>query len=314
MLTPGQILQNRRKELKKSLFTVSQETRIQERFLKYIEADDYSKFDSGVFVNGFIKIYADYLGMDVERMLALYRRASKLALKKSATAKKRSKMDLKRFLTPTNAAIVFVAAAIIIGAIYLNMQFYRFQKPPELQIISPENNATVDTDSVKIEGIVDQSSTLFINNDEVEVKDNGSFEKEVELEEGENTISLEAISTTNSQQKTVETLKIEYRKPEDVKGEETEEVPSTFQTYLEILGEETWVQFVVDDTQKYAQVLAPGKTETFEMTKNVEVVTGKPQSTKLYINGKLYQLNVNPDSGVASISCTVKGNTIDCSE
>jgi cytoskeletal protein RodZ len=311
MLTPGQILQNRRKELKKTLFVVSQETRIQERFLKYIEADDYSKFDSGVFVNGFIKIYADYLGLDVERMLALYRRASNQALKKVTSRKKGRKLDLRKLVTPINTAIVLVAAAVIAGAFYLNMQFGKFQRAPELEIASPNTEETVETDSVSVLGVADTNSEVFLNGEQIDINADGSFEHEVALKEGVNTISIEAVNPNNSDQKTTRSLEIEYRKSEPV---EEDKEPTTFAAYLQISGEDTWVQFIVDDSQKYAQVLAPGKTETFTMERSVEVVTGKPQNTKLYINGKNYPLNVNSASGVASISCTVKQDTIDCSE
>jgi hypothetical protein len=237
-------------------------------------------------------------------------------MRRRSAAKKKPKFDLKGLLTPLNAVIAVVVVAVAIGLVYLNIQFNKFQNTPEIRFVSPENNQIVETESVNILGIVDENSDLFLEGEEVEVADDGEFEKEVELEEGVNTISFEAVNRNNSELKTVESLRIEYRKPEDVKGEETEEPsePVTFETYLQILGEETWVQYIVDDTQKYAQVLAPGKTEVFEMTKSVEVVTGKPQSTRLYINDKVYELKVNPDSGVASISCTVKGDTIDCSE
>jgi cytoskeletal protein RodZ len=311
MLTPGQILQNRRKELKKTLFVVSQETRIQERFLRYIEADDYSKFDSGVFVNGFIKIYADYLGLDVERMLALYRRASKQALKKVSARRKGGKLDLRKLVTPINAAIVLVAAAVIAGLFYLNMQFGKFQRAPELEIASPSTEQTVETDSVSVLGVADTNSEVFLNGEPIDLNADGSFEYEVVLKEGVNTISIEAVNPNNSDQKTTRSLEIEYRKPEPTQ-EDVE--PVTFEAYLQISGEDTWVQFIVDDSQKYAQVLSPGRTETFVVERSVEVVTGKPQNTKLYINGKNYPLNVNSSSGVASISCTVKQDTIDCSE
>lgn len=317
MLTPGQILQNRRKELKKSLSVVSQETRIQERFLKYIEADDYGKFDSGVFVNGFIKIYADYLGMDVDRMLALYRRASKQALQqKRVSSKRKPPINFRKFLTPVNAVIALVLGVIIVGVIYLNIQFNKFQSAPEIEFVTPKNNSIIEEEKVTILGLVDENSDLFFEGVKLDLDEDGSFEKEVALIEGQNTFSFEAVNRNNPDLKTVETIRVEYRKPEEVKGEQAEEQPeqTIFQAYLEIIGEDTWVQYIVDDTQRYAQVLTPGKTETFEIKESVEVVTGKPQSTKLYINNTLYELRVNPDSGVASISCTVKGSTIDCSE
>ena len=74
MITAGEILKKKRESLGKSLNTASQETKIQKRFLVDIESNDYSEFDSAVFLTGFIKIYSQYLGLDTEKILALYRR------------------------------------------------------------------------------------------------------------------------------------------------------------------------------------------------------------------------------------------------
>ena len=74
MVTVGEVLKNKRKNLRRSLDLVSADTKIQKRFIKYIESNEFSPFESEVFLKGFIKIYAEYLGLDVKKILALYRK------------------------------------------------------------------------------------------------------------------------------------------------------------------------------------------------------------------------------------------------
>ena len=76
MITAGEVLKNKREKLGKSLDIVSLDTKIQKRFLQYIENNQISYFDSEVFLTGFIKIYAKYLNLDVDKILALYRRSN----------------------------------------------------------------------------------------------------------------------------------------------------------------------------------------------------------------------------------------------
>ena len=76
MVTVGEVLKNKREKLKISLDTASSETKIQKRFLQYIEKNEFFPFESEVFLTGFIKIYAKFLNLDVEKVLALYRRSN----------------------------------------------------------------------------------------------------------------------------------------------------------------------------------------------------------------------------------------------
>ena len=76
MVTVGEVLKNKREKLKISLDTASSETKIQKRFLQYIVKNEFFPFESEVFLTGFIKIYAQYLNLDVEKVLALYRRTN----------------------------------------------------------------------------------------------------------------------------------------------------------------------------------------------------------------------------------------------
>ena len=61
MVTVGEVLKNKREKLKISIETASLDTKIQKRFLKFIENNEFFPFESEVFLTGFIKIYAKYI-------------------------------------------------------------------------------------------------------------------------------------------------------------------------------------------------------------------------------------------------------------
>ena len=71
MITAGEIIKNKREELKKDLNRVSSDTKIQKRYLEYIENNQFDKFDSDIFACGFLKIYSQYLDLDIQKVLAL---------------------------------------------------------------------------------------------------------------------------------------------------------------------------------------------------------------------------------------------------
>lgn len=69
----GPIIQETRLKKGINLDRVADETNISVRFLKKIEADDFTGFPGEPYVVGFIRNYADYLGLDPEPIIARYR-------------------------------------------------------------------------------------------------------------------------------------------------------------------------------------------------------------------------------------------------
>jgi cytoskeleton protein RodZ len=68
----GEILQAKRKEKGLSLEEIEQATKIRMRYLAAIEAGDLSALPGMVYARGFIKSYADYLGLDGHALLEQY--------------------------------------------------------------------------------------------------------------------------------------------------------------------------------------------------------------------------------------------------
>jgi cytoskeletal protein RodZ len=64
----GRILEQKRKEKDLSLEEVEQATKIRKRYLDGLEREDYAVLPAGVYAQGFLKTYANYLGLDGEAL------------------------------------------------------------------------------------------------------------------------------------------------------------------------------------------------------------------------------------------------------
>lgn len=83
-------------------------------------------------------------------------------------------------------------------------------EPPVLNIVSPQNNATTQEATIKVEGTTENGANVRINSEEITVE-NGYFTKDVALNEGNNSISV--ISYDSAGNSTVVTLIVIYTKP-----------------------------------------------------------------------------------------------------
>ena len=68
--TIGQRLKAEREEQRLTLEKVFEATRIRIQYLQALEADDLSVMPSPVQARGYLRNYAEYLGLDVERILS----------------------------------------------------------------------------------------------------------------------------------------------------------------------------------------------------------------------------------------------------
>lgn len=73
MTSVGTILKKEREKKKLSLSDISEETKIGIKYLKAIEADDYTIFPGETYIVGFIRNYARALGLDPLEIVSLYK-------------------------------------------------------------------------------------------------------------------------------------------------------------------------------------------------------------------------------------------------
>jgi hypothetical protein len=194
---------------------------------------------------------------------------------------------------------------------YIGFQIYQFQNPPTITILSPDNEESVTEKEISVIGSVDTNSSLFINDQPVEIGTEGNFNHTVTLNPGVNIITILA-KKNNSTQESVETVKVTYEAPEreEENEEPLEEQVNTVR--LEIVNSSVWVQFNVDQVNKLSQIVQTGEEYEYEVENQFSLTTGISTSTKLYFNDEEISLTQG-GSSVGSITCKiVNNNQINC--
>ncbi|MDD5132129.1 MAG: helix-turn-helix transcriptional regulator [bacterium] len=70
----GTTLSEARKQKKVSLKKIAQETKISSRYLQALETETYDIFPAEVYLKGFMRSYAQYLGLDADEIVRAYDR------------------------------------------------------------------------------------------------------------------------------------------------------------------------------------------------------------------------------------------------
>lgn len=309
MVTVGEVLKNKRKNLRRSLDLVSADTKIQKRFIKYIESNEFSPFESEVFLKGFIKIYAEYLGLDVKKVLALYRRTNPIVKEKQKNSFKKNIIKGKKLLFNPQMVITALIALFTLGILlYIGYQIYRFQTPPKLSILQPSSDYTTEEETLLIKGSTEKGVVVEVNDVVTEVDEFSNFEKSIKLNEGINIVTIKAKKNSNNVLETVDTRKVTYSKPKVL--EETEQIPKDDILKLEVVNSATWIKLDIDSENKLVQVVQPSVQE-FIIKNNLHVITGVLTNTKLYFNNELIDLKTS-SKGVNEIQCSVANHKISC--
>jgi cytoskeletal protein RodZ len=314
MITAGEVLKNKRELLKKSLEKVSLDTKIQRRFLEYIENNQFDYFDSEVFLTGFIKIYAQYLDLDINKILALYRRSNPkktLAVnksKKDKIFKKTKGRKRQNFLNPKTFFTIFLILFLAIVVGYIGFQIYKFQSPPRLSIIQPTTESEFTSEKITVKGETQTDTTIQINGTTVEVDEEKTFEKEITLKEGPNIITIKA--TKRNTLEKIETIRVTYTK-QDAQEEDIEEIKKENIITLEIFDSPAWIRLDIDNENKLSKVVEPSKLE-FTIEESMYIITGRLSNTRLLYNDQILDWQTNQVTGVVELTCQIQEDEILC--
>ncbi|MFH1547131.1 MAG: helix-turn-helix domain-containing protein [bacterium] len=318
MLTAGTIIKKEREIQNLSLEEITSATKIQKHYLEALEADDYDKFPSTVYAKGFLRNYSRYLGVDTEKVTALFRRSVENEATAQVKDSKRPIQKIRFSVTPSTIIIGSVLLLILFTFGYLFYQFYNFQKPPRLEISSPENNITVDTSEIVVEGITENNMFITINDEPIRINEDGSFKVDITLSKGQNTLVIKAKHPDDIGKEAVVSRQVEFQptiveKPEAIAGEETkEEQTLTMNITIEIKKESTWLE-VTSDNIPFKKLVVPGTTLTYEADNTVTISTGKIASTLLKINEVEKGFYITA-SGSGIIECKIENNKINCQQ
>ncbi len=194
MISVGQRLSQERLSKKLSIEEVAKATKIRPKFIQALEKGEYNKLPSSAYIQGFIKNYAEFLGLPKREILALFRREFDerefLGVLPDSFARKKFVFSGFRLRTTT---LLIIAGLIFVGGFLFFAYRAAFFNPP-LSIISPQENAVVNAQTVTITGRTDPDTSVTIDDTPVFIDRNGVFKKDIMVFTGPRTITIKAMN------------------------------------------------------------------------------------------------------------------------
>lgn len=164
-------------------------TGIPDRYIEMLLQGDTSKLPPSPYVHGYIAKLSGILNFDKDTMWRLYQKESSLT--KSG---RNDRLPNNRFavkgISRGWAVGGFVLVALVLFGGY---NIYGIIASPELVITVPaSDNSTVAQETILLQGKTDPAYVVTVNGSEVYVGKDGLFQKEIQLQEGVNTVEFAA--------------------------------------------------------------------------------------------------------------------------
>lgn len=194
MILVGQRLSQERQQKGLSIDEIAKATKIRPNFIASLEKGEYKKLPSSAYIQGFIKIYAEYLGLPQKEILALFRREfnEREFLGVLPESFSQNKLAFSGFRLRTTTLLIIAGLLFICGFLFFEYRSAFFS--PSLSVISPNENATVNMQSVTITGKTDPDTTVTIDDMPVFIDKDGKFKKDVAVFTGSRTIVIKALN------------------------------------------------------------------------------------------------------------------------
>lgn len=227
-LTLGEKMRRSRNEKRITLPEIAKNTKIQLEYLEKLENGDYNNLPADVYVRGFLKSFAEYVGINEDYLIKSFVKERRIQNNIAGDKKNENgpkQINLSKFsVNPKILSIVFISLFFLGLLFYLYFNLNNFVSNPELVILNPANNSIIEESGVTIKGRTDIGNNLFINNQPVLVDEEGFFSESIVLKEGVNIITARSVNQFNKE--AIESVSVEarYSKPEESKPEETQPV------------------------------------------------------------------------------------------
>lgn len=289
--TIGNILREKRKELKLEIKQISEITKIRADYLTALEEGNYNTFPSEVYLKGFLKNYAKYLGISTEKALALYRRENERKGGESDLSSISNGLEQKSFVfTPNKVLILIALLSIIIIVVYLSSYIGQVIKKPDLSLTSPvafneEGEVSYKTDAnfIEITGKVQIGSKLKINDTELKLNNFEEFTKKFDLTEGSNVLVLSA----ESQFGRIKTITLTVLKEQSITPTPTPtSVIQELSLSIEIVNKDTQLTVFIDGEKRTERLYKVGSTLEFTAKNKIELRCSSITSLKVILNDK----------------------------
>ena len=259
----GSLLRKSREERHIDLDTAVKATRITRHNLEALEKEEWDKLPSQVFVKGFLRSYAEFLGLDKELVLSLYQKRCPFkqyqphALQGISAESGRWRLII---------IVSFLAIALVAGIIYL-----RGQKVS----VTGKAFEYLDTQST-----TEKKAGDTVTTEDIQIQDNagaqGLSTKKETVPEDETGIPTELESSEDA------TAQEEPLIPEEVKGEQPL-LPKFVLTAT--VNSRTWIAISIDNESSREYLFRPGETMRWTAEDSFDILIGNAGGIEFSLNG-----------------------------
>ena len=216
-VTVGECFKSKREEMGITIHDLGAKLKIKPEYIESIENDDYGNLPPEVYVKGFIRAYAEFVGFDASKMVNMFKREvavnDKIEKAPKKTPKKVKYDPNYPIVTPRVVTFFFSAIIVAVVGYYLWHQISSFSSKPYLLVKSPSENAIVGNPEISVEGETEKEVSIEINGQSVYVSADGKFNEIISLQPGRNQITVEA--KNRFEKATREDINVVYQKKID---------------------------------------------------------------------------------------------------
>jgi cytoskeleton protein RodZ len=257
----GRLLEHKRKERGLTLEEVEQATKIRKRYLTGLEHDNYAILPDAVYARGFLKTYANYLGLDGEALSRQLKSSTRTRREHGIDYNPRPESDFEQPL---------IAPSGLRGAHKRRV-----------------STSAIVTLLVAVFALAAFIGTLYFVGRGVQVSREGSppAGETPPRQEQQNVAGGEQGSEAGS-------AKEGAVGSEGTAGDENPAVanqsdpPDTLRVLVSVRERPSWILIRTDGTAAYKQVAQPGFSETFEAENRLFIKSGDAGAVRVEINGQ----------------------------
>jgi cytoskeletal protein RodZ len=279
----GSLLRRSREERNIDLDEAVEATRIRRNNLEALENEDWNKLPSSVFVKGFLKSYAEFLGLDKEMVLDHYRKVFPHQEYKPQALKGINLQSAKGYLFVIIAVLIlaFVFAVIYlkksdVSVIDKTIQNVEIQAPEEEKENLPEDA------NDQVREIEEEEEFVFEGETENTTEESVIEENAAKEDVTEEITAEENVVAPESEPDQGDRIFRELAVPEE---EEHEEPSSPQYTLTANINKQTWIAIYIDEKPVKEYLFQPGNTVKWSAEEGFDILIGNAGGIEFFLNG-----------------------------
>ena len=284
------LLKSKREELSLSIEDICRELKLDKKIIKNIESGNFSNFKSYLFLKGYIKNYADFLGIDINLPESRYKKKYKNI---NESRKKESKKKFKKKYLNKNKYL-FILFIFVLLSIFISVYKNKDQENIDVNLIS-ESLEIVETKKLQNDDKLNIKNEIFENTSKKIIQKNIVSSGIV----NNSLIQNEKIEIENTDNSKIGTIK-----KDTVILNSNYALENKIEKILEIkYNEDSWTE-IIDSNQDivFLDLVKKGKILKLSISAPFEILLGNATAVNIKYNNEIVGISyINPDNNVGKL-------------